>query len=289
MALPTFFIIGAPKAGTTSFHHYLDQHPQIQMSINKEPRFFAGPENGVPYAKGKVDRLADYEQLFDPVIGVRGEASTDYATHPRREGVPERIRELVPRAKFLYLVRDPFDRTVSHYRMRVAYLGERRSLREALSDLSDRTSPYVWPSLYASQLERYLDHFPQETIMVVDQADLLAQRRPTLREVFAFLDVDDAADSAQFDEELSVLSDGRELRAYSPRYDRFVQRLTAPARWVPQRIRRPLRRSVDRMLWPTVEPPVLGDELRARLHELYAGEVERLRALTGKSFPTWSV
>jgi hypothetical protein len=286
MALPTFFIIGAPKAGTTSFHHYLDQHPQIQMSTNKEPRFFAGPENGVPYAKGKVDRLADYEQLFDPAIAVRGEASTDYATHPRREGVPERIKELVPGAKFIYLVRDPFDRTISHYRMRVAFLGERRSLQEALSDLSDRTSPYVWPSLYASQLERYLEHFSQEAVMVVDQADLLAQRRPTLSAVFTFLGVDHTANSAQFDE---VLSNGSEWRAYPPRYDRFVQRLTAPTRWVPQRIRRPLRRSVDRLLWPRVETPVLGGELRAQLHELYAGEVERLRALTGKSFPTWSV
>ncbi len=286
MALPTFFIIGAPKAGTTSFHHYLDQHPQIQMSTNKEPRFFAGPENGVPYVRGKVDRLADYEQLFDPAIDVRGEASTDYATHPRREGVPERIKALVPRAKFLYLVRDPFDRTISHYRMRVAFLGERRPLQEALSDLSDRTSPYVWPSLYASQLERYLDHFPQEAVMVVDQADLLAQRRPTLREVFTFLGVDHTANSEQFDE---VLLSSSEWRVTPPRYDRFIQRLRAPTRWVPQRIRRPLRRSVDRILWPPVEAPVLGGELRAQLHELYAGEVERLRALTGKSFSTWSV
>jgi hypothetical protein len=286
MALPTFFIIGAPKAGTTSLHHYLAQHPAIQMSVNKEPRFFAGPENGVPYAPGRVDSLEDYERLFDPDVDVRGEASTDYATHPRRTGVPERIKELVPDAKFLYLVRDPIPRTISHYRMRVAFLGERRSLQEALSDLSDPRSPYIWPSLYASQFERYLPHFPQERILVVDQADLLMERRATLGRIFNFLSVTDT-DSSQFDE---VLSSSQEWRAYSPRYQRIMERVVGPSlRWIPVGVRRSVRRSMDRILWPALETPTLGDELHARLQELYAGEVERLRALTGQRFASWSL
>jgi hypothetical protein len=287
MTLPTFFIIGAPKAGTTSLHYYLDQHPQVQMSANKEPRFFAGPEGDVPYAPGKVDHLHEYERLFDPTVQARGEASTDYAIHPRREGVPERIKELVPEAQFLYLVRDPIARTVSHYRMRVAFLGERRSLQEALGDFSDPRSPYIWPSLYASQLERYLRHFPQERIMVLDQADLLAQRRSTLRDIFSFLSVDDAIDSSRFDE---VLSSSREWRAYSPRYLRVMEHVIAPSlRWIPTNVRRALRRSAEGMLWPPIEAPRLDDELRARLVELYAGEAERLRALTGQSFASWAV
>jgi len=287
MALPTFFIIGAPKAGTTSLHYYLDQHPQIQMSANKEPRFFAGPENGVPYAPGRIDRLVEYEQLFDPNVGARGEASTDYATYPRREGVPERIKALVPEARFLYLVRDPIPRTISHYQMRVAFLGERRSLQEALSDFSDPSSPYIWPSLYASQLERYLRHFPGERILVIDQAELLAERRSTLRKIFAFLSVDDTVVSSRFDE---VLSRSREWRAYSPSYVRIVEHALAPTlRWIPRGIRRSLRRSAERVLWPPLETPTLDDGMHARLSELYAGEAERLRGLTGKAFPTWTL
>lgn len=287
MALPTFFIIGAPKAGTTSLHFYLDQHPQVQMSTNKEPRFFAGPENGVPYAPGRVSRLEDYEELFDPTIAVRGEASTDYAIHPRRQGAPMRIKELVPRGRFLYLVRDPIERTISHYQMRVAFLGERRTLREALSDFSDPRSPYLWPSLYASQLELYLRHFDQERVMIVDQADLLADRRPTLRDIFAFLSVDDAVDSSRFDD---VLSSSREWRAYSPIYARVVDRVVAPAvRWIPRGVRRSIRRSLDGLLWKPLQAPTIDDDLRARLQDLYAPDAERLRALTGQAFPTWSV
>jgi hypothetical protein len=287
MALPTFFLIGAPKAGTTSLHHYLDKHPQIQMSVNKEPRFFAGPENGVPYAPGKVDALEEYERLFDPAVEVRGEASTDYATHPRRAGVPERIKQLVPDGKFLYLVRDPVARTISHYRMRVAFLGERRPLEEALSDLSDPRSPYIWPSLYATQLELYLRHFPQDSIMVIDQAELLTERWATLRAIFDFLSVSDGADSTQFDE---VLSRSEEWRAYSPRYLHIVQRFIAPSlQWIPTGVRHAARRSIDRMLWPPLEKPALDGELSAQLHELYVGEVERLRTLTGQGFASWSL
>jgi hypothetical protein len=287
MTLPTFFIIGAAKAGTTSLHYYLDQHPQVQMSANKEPRFFAGPENGVPFAPGRISSLAEYERLFDPAIDVRGEASTDYATHPRRVGVPARIKSLVPDAKILYLVRDPIARTISHYQMRVALLGERRSLREALSDLSDPSSPYVYPSLYATQLELYLRHFEQENMMVIDQSDLLSDRRATLQAIFSFLSVDHAIDSSLFEKELQSR---REWRTYSPSYVRVVEGIVVPAlRWVPARLRRSVRHSVERLLWPPLQTPALDDESRVRLHELYAGEVERLRRLTGHTFPSWSI
>jgi Sulfotransferase domain len=286
-ALPTFFIIGAPKAGTTSLHLYLDQHPQVQMSANKEPRFFAGPENGIPYAPGRISTLHEYEALFDPAVPVRGEASTDYAIHPRREGAPARIERLVPEAKFLYLVRDPIERLISHYRMRVAFLGERRTLPEALSDLSDRSSPYLWPSLYASQLERYLEIFDQERILVVDHADLLSDRPRTLREIFSFLSVDPSVTSERFEEHLS---DSREWRAYPPLYSRLVDRYVAPVtHWVPAGVRRAARRSLDRRLWPALETPSLEGELEERLRAMFAGESQRLRALTGKPFSTWSV
>jgi hypothetical protein len=287
MALPTFFVIGAGKAGTSSLHHYLDQHPEIQMSSNKEPHFFAGPENGFPYAMGRVSELKEYEKLFDPAVAVRGESSPGYTSYPRRQGVPERIKELVPDAKFVYLVRDPVARTVSHHRHRVAVDGERRSLAEALSDLADPYAPCICPSKYASQLERYLSVYPAERILVVDQADLLADRSATLGEVFAFLSVDDGFGSDRFEDEL-YRSDER--RVYPPGYASLVERVVVPrVQWLPARVRRLLRSSAERALLPPLPEATLDDGLRARLRELYVGEVERLRELTGKDFSTWSV
>ena len=192
MALSNFFIIGAAKAGTTSLHFYLDQHPQVQMSVNKEPHFFAGTSTGIPFPMGHVSKLRDYERLFDPAFEVRGEASPSYAAHPRRQGVPERIKKMIPEARFIYLVRDPIDRTVSHYQHAVAAGNEIRTLKQALADeVEDPYSYLTCQSFYARQLRRYLEHFPEERLMVIDQQELLNKRRETLKRVFAFLSVDE--------------------------------------------------------------------------------------------------
>ena len=290
LTLPTFFIIGAAKAGTTSLHFYLDQHPQIQMSAVKEPNYFAGAANGIPYPVGRVDRLEAYEQLFDSAFEVRGEASPSYTNAPRRGGVPERIAAAVPDAKLVYLVRDPIARTLSQYQMLVAAGKERKSPSEALDGLtkSDPHSFYLTcQSFYAHQLQLYLHRFPAERILVIDQADLLSDRDATLRAVFSFLSVDAGFTSPRFDAELFR---GHERRRYPHFVTRFVKPVAAaPLRRLPSGLRDSLRSSVERAVLPTVPRPMLGDELRARLEELYSGDVERLRTLTGKTFPSWSI
>jgi hypothetical protein len=287
MTLPTFFIIGAPKTGTTSLHYYLDQHPQIHMSPTKEPHFFIEPDNVPSYVSHHVKHLDDYEKLFDSTAEARGEASPSYTEYPRYTGAPESIKKLVPAAKFIYVVRDPIDRTLSHYMHHVAVDGEHRSLREALGDLSDPESPYTCPSLYASQLDRYLNQFPQESILVVDQADLLEDRLTTLREIFAFLLVDKTFYSPRFDEKIGE-SSGR--RIYPRRYMHFAGRAKRSfLRRLPRGLRRSLRHSVERALYPALKSPTLDDDLRSQLEGLYAGEMVRLRGMTGKTFATWSI
>jgi hypothetical protein len=193
----------------------------------------------------------------------------------------------VPEAKFLYLVRDPIARTISHFKMGVALMGERRSLAQALGDLSDHRSPYIASSLYGSQLENYLRHFPQERMLVLDQAELRADRRATMARIFAFLGVDERAEVSGLDDEL--LSSG-EWRQYSPGYVNLVDRFLAPPlRWVPRGARRALRRSVERFLWPPLEKPAVEGDLDERLRALYGPEADRLRELTGEEFANWSV
>lgn len=288
MTLPTFLIIGAGKAGTTSVNYYLGLHPEIQMSPLKETNFFAGPPEGKPYAIGQVERLSDYERLFDPSTPVRGEASPNYAAHPVRTGAPERIRRLIPDAKLIYLVRDPISRAVSHHQHLRASSGEKRTLPELLRETADlTTTPTTCFSLYATQVELYLEHFPQERILVLDQADLQRNRSESLREIFSFLEVDADFSSPEFDAQLLQTKD---RRAYPAGYDVFVRRLLAPpGRLISPRVRRSLRRNFERTFFPPLPPPDLDDASRARLEELYAPEAERLRALTGKPFAGWSV
>ncbi|HTU77803.1 MAG TPA: sulfotransferase [Solirubrobacteraceae bacterium] len=287
MALPTFFIIGAPKAGTTSLHYYLDQHPHIHMSPVKEPHFLIDRDNVPSYVTHHITRLDDYERLFDSTAPARGEASPSYAEYPRHKGAPERISSLVPGAKFIYLVRDPIDRTISHYMHHVAVDGESRSLPEALGDFSDLESPYIGPSLYAFQLDHYLKYFSPQTMLVIDHSDLLDNRFETLREIFGFLDVDQTFSSPRFDDKVG---ESVEKRIYSQSYMHLAKRLTTSSlRRLPRGLRRSLRRSVERALWPPLERPTLDDNLRGRLEELFTNDVARLRAMTGKRFATWNI
>jgi hypothetical protein len=288
MALPTFLIIGAAKSGTTSLHYYLGLHPEVQMSALKETNFFCGPANGEPYALGRVESLEEYEALFDASVPVRGESSPTYTSHPFRPGTPQRIKALVPEAKLIYLVRDPVARTVSHYQHRVSNGGERRPLPEVLEGLSDPADLRdTCLSLYATQLDCYLAEFPAERILVVDQVDLLGDRAATLQRIFAFLGVDEEFTSPEFEAELLKSS---QVRVYPTGYTRFVRRVVAPqVRRVPPKLRRGLRRSVEKRLFPPLQKATLDAETQSRLEGLFADEASRLRTMTGQSFSSWSV
>ena len=72
MALPNFLVLGAQKAGTTSLHKYLAQHPEIFMSREKEPHYFSlGDTAGPPPPRDAfvAESLSGYERLFDRVRG----------------------------------------------------------------------------------------------------------------------------------------------------------------------------------------------------------------------------
>ena len=77
-----FFIVGAPKAGTTSLYHYLSEHPQVEMSSQKEPDYFSDEaiqEGGMYYGKNRINNLKKYEALFMQKEGVLyGEGSVSY-------------------------------------------------------------------------------------------------------------------------------------------------------------------------------------------------------------------
>ena len=284
--LPNFFVIGAGQSGTTSLHRYLYLHPEVHVSLLKEPNFFCRAEDG-PWPFGRIADRAEYEELFAAKEPLRGDCSPSYSQHPLRAGVPDRIAELVPDARHIYLVRDPIERIRAHYVHDVSSVGETRSLPEALGDLADRHNPFLVRSSYAWQLQRYLDHFADDRILVVDSADLLRSRAETLRATFSFLGVDPDFTSPGFDEELNV---GSTKHAYSDRYAGLRDsRLGNAWRRVPAGLRRPLSGAARRASAPKVERPKLSPALRSALAERLGPEAARLREMTGKRFDSWSV
>ncbi|MTH95336.1 sulfotransferase [Roseibium sp. RKSG952] len=110
MKKPNFFLIGAPKAGTTAFADYLAMHPQVFMSSIKEPHFYSSdlPNLG-------INDRSRYEALFADAgeqHRIVGEASVSYLGS--QVALP-RILEEYPNAKFLVLLRNPISMAVSFY------------------------------------------------------------------------------------------------------------------------------------------------------------------------------
>jgi hypothetical protein len=271
--LPNLIVVGAAKAGTTSLHHYLDRHPQIAMSGLKELKFFTRDD--------WRDELGWYAAQFSDAP-VRGESSPTYSMHPYLSSTAERIAELIPDCRLIYVLRDPVQRAIAGY-VEHAFLGfESRDIVSALTDIDDPANPHLCPSRYATQLRRFLDCFPAEQLLVVDQWDLLHQRVQTLRDVFDFVGVDPDFTTAAFDEVHNTAAEkvrynllGRWLirkNLFTERADYLYRGPLIPP------LRRVLSRPIDRQL-----PPPAKAQLVAALEP----EVEELRRLTGRAWDRW--
>jgi hypothetical protein len=107
---PNFLIIGAAKAATTSLSSLLDQHPQAGIVRGKEPHFFSFDDR---YLQGWKQYLRLYEHCSNRKA--IGDASTSYSRIRYHPQAIERIKQHIPKAKIIYMVRHPLERMESAY------------------------------------------------------------------------------------------------------------------------------------------------------------------------------
>jgi hypothetical protein len=277
--LPNLLIIGAAKAGTTSLHRYLDLHPAIFMSHDKELQLFNRDD--------WRDRIGWYREQFPEPAEVRGESSPAYSMDPWFPSVPERIRELIPDVRVVYLVRDPIERLVAQYVEFYALRRENRSLDDALRDFASPSNRIVMSSRFAYQLDRYRAHFDDAQILVLDQRDLLESRAATLRETFAFLGVDPDFTSPEFDRLHNERGQKLRIKAYGAWLYGFG--VLQPLRSASRRLPAGARERLKLLVADPVSTPALDPALRAEVEAYLREDADRLRAYTGKPFAHWSV
>jgi Sulfotransferase domain len=204
--LPDFLILGAQKAGTTALYAYLREHPALTGPAWKEVSFFDRQFwRGEAWYRGNFPNKVYLRAIrsragVDPIVG---EASPSYVFHPL---APERAAELVPDARLIVLVRNPVDRALSHYHHEVALGREPLPFEQALDDEETRMAgelermrdpryfSHAWWNFtyqargrYAEQLERWLELFPHEQLLVIPSEDLLQRSRETYAHVLDFL------------------------------------------------------------------------------------------------------
>lgn len=273
--MPNLFVIGAMKAGTTSMHAYLDLHPEVFGSADKELRFFADPE-----CRRWVGR---YQQYFQPGTKYRLESSPVYTKAPTIPGVAARMAELVPDAQLIYLVRDPIDRVIADYVEKRHWGATNAPLEEELADADDLGNQWVAPSRYASQLQEFTAHFRPSQIHVVDQAALAADGPATVLSVLTSLGLEPIDLSAGL--QMHNVGEGK---GSVPPWVHAARRgpIGRLARRIPPGARGALIRRLRRR---PEERPTLSPATRDRLREILKPEADALRSLTGQDFASWSV
>lgn len=286
MSPPDFLVIGAYKSGSTALHEALRAHPQVFVPAQKGPSFFAYDgveEPDRPLPPGTVRRWEDYLALFDPAPAgaVRGEVSPEYLANPRAAG---RIRERVPDARLVAILRNPVERAFSDYLMYVrdglepeTDFGSALDAQEERRRAAAPTGYYVETGFYGRQLRPYFEAFPRERIQVHLFEDFAADPDAVLRSLFAFLAVDPALGEIP---ERAVNVSGvprNALVAAAVRGGRrFAPLLPAAVR---RRAKAALARGLDR--------PALTPEDRSRLVELYREDVAELERLLERPLDRW--
>jgi hypothetical protein len=205
MSMPDFLVIGAPKAGTTALHAALARHPGLFMSAVKEPKFFlsdgpppvkGGPGDALTYRE-HIWRRPEYEALFDPAPPgtLRGESTPLYLYD---RAAMRRIRQVLPGARLIVVVRDPVERAHSNWtHLWSAGLEPVGDFVRACGE-EERRIAAGWASFwhytglgrYGEQLEYLFTLFPREQVLVLRYRKMVDEPAQTLDRICAFLGVE---------------------------------------------------------------------------------------------------
>lgn len=202
-AFPNFIIIGVQKGGTTTLFDLLRQHPSIKTSIFKEVHFYDFAYNkGINWYKSFFPLREKGKNL------IYGEASPYYVFHPL---VPERVFKDNPDVKLILLLRDPIARAYSHYQMEKRKGREKNETFEkaikAETELMEKAShsilnnnskynfnhhivSYLSRGRYFEQIERWLQYFGREQLLVIKSELFFANPTFYLESIYKFLDVE---------------------------------------------------------------------------------------------------
>jgi len=307
---PNFFVVGAPKAGTTTLYRYLAGHPAVFVAPIKEPNHFCSDlhphaassilndrlpldiaayladEERRPVQAAWIESREDYLRLFGPAtnFAMRGECSTSYLYSATAAAG---IAAFDPQARVIALLRDPATRAYSHYQMDRRIGITTRTFREEIEREFQDTRAcwstsrlYLGLGRYAEQLGRYYQVFPGDRILVLYSDELLAAPETVLAGIATFLDL----------EPFPPLSAAEHANpAALPRFRRLNRILHQT------RIKRHLRAVLPGGLksairsWYFRGHPEAGPTLedRARVIEILRPDIDRLSEMLARDLSAW--
>jgi hypothetical protein len=292
---PDFFIVGAPKCGTTALNDYLREHPEIFIPAKKEIHFFG---SDLVFQKQRL-ALPEYLSYFSATRDEKrvGESSVWYLYSQRAAA---EIKEFCPSARIIIMLRNPVDMMHSLHSQRlfndnedIADFAEalaaeeerKRGLRLYKTALNTMGFFYRAAARYTQQVQRYFEVFGREQVHVIIFDDFTKQLPQVYRETCVFLEV-----NADFQPQFLVINANKRVRSkmlrgflrYPPSTTLRLLRL-----FVPQPGRAGLKERLRRFNTKYEPRLPLDPTLRQRLQAELLPEVEELSQLLGRDLTHW--
>lgn len=297
MRTPEFYIVGAPKSGTTAMYQYLGQHPDIFLPATKELRFFGGDLDVRGFAQRDVDTYLSSFAGAAPTQRV----GAAYVWYLYSKTAASEIHRFTPNARIIVMLRAPAEMLYSLHSEHLSNGNEDlKSFEDALEAEEDRRAGrripqhahlpqgllYSEVARYAEQLERYLEVFGRHRVHVVLYDDFANDTAASYSETLRFLDVADDFRPSQFD----IVNPNKRVRSEAVRH--FLAR---PPQLPRRIIRAAVPRTVRRTLYERAQglnltsPPraPLADATRDYINGLFRADVRRLGEILERNLAHW--
>jgi hypothetical protein len=299
---PDFFLIGAPKAGTSALHRALSQHPGLYLSPVKEPKYYLCGDSPPPAFKGPGDAHSNQEWVWqrerylslfsDAPSGTLTGESTPFYLYNR--DARRRIAVDRPDAKLVAVLRDPVDRAYSNWmHLWMDGLEPRADIVDAVRREQQRIDAgwapfwhYQGLGMYGRQVADLLDHFPRRQILLLRYKDMVDTPTATLNRVCSFLGVPPAAiREIPRDNARPFVRNDTRARTIGPliRIGASVGQFLPPSVW--RSASKPLVAQLQR--GRRTNRPRLSAAQRDALLEPHLPDIELLEKVTGESYADW--
>lgn len=302
MAQPSFFIVGAPKCGTTALCKYLSQHPGVFISTPKELNYFDADFK----TKVRARSLPEYLEIFSEGDGkICGEGSTSYLYS---KVAAENIHRFNPDAKIIIMLRHPVT-VMQSFHSQLLFNGSSETVQdfaEAIALEPERKrgnhipSRCIVPEMllyrevvsFSAQVNRYLELFGKEQVHVIVFDDFKKDVASAYRSVLEFIGADPSftTDFVRINSNKKARSSWlQQLLKYPPAK---VLEIGKYFLWpIPQAWRRYLLESVKAKLkqlnTQKVSRPPISEQLHQQLTMEFLPEVQNLEKVIGRDLRAW--
>ncbi len=307
---PNFFVVGAAKSGTTSIYNYIKPHPDVYLSPIKEPNFFSTDIDPERFRKGYKKEIEvdlkkffengmkeeihltfirdwdDYLKLFSKVKNEKaiGEFSTSYLYS---KVAAKNIKDTIPEAKIIMVLRNPIERAFSHYLMDLKIGYTNLTFKEALEkDINAKekgwgiSSLYIELGMYYEQVKRYLEKFDSSQVKIYLFEDL-KNTDQFIKDLYKFLNLDP---ELYFPDTSKRYNKGK-----APKYKTLFYYATKFG--IVDKVRNILpddiKNKAKKLLFTEKNIPKMTEEEKAYLREIFEDDIKNLSKLINRDLSHW--